>query len=256
MSQPDSPAIPEQTIEALARSFFGEASQYGFQHVDVLRFVNLLLDISLNHHEADDSRAQASALEPSDEGGARPALPLMTDQLQICAYDHAAHFEAFETWMADRAGQYFLLSRSTAEHVALDEVLKSPHSHIGVICLPEGRPIGCVAYLHLDRRQHKAELRKIIGDSTMRGRGYAKLASRLWLDYGLRTLGLRKIYLNTLFANVRNIKLNEDIGFTVEGILRNEVLIDGRYRDVLRMAFYREQSRTFALSRDDRPSAP
>ena len=37
-----------------------------------------------------------------------------------------------------------------------------------------------------------------------------------------------------------NIRLNEDLGFRVEGVLRNEVLIDGTYHDVLRMGLWAE----------------
>jgi RimJ/RimL family protein N-acetyltransferase len=40
-------------------------------------------------------------------------------------------------------------------------------------------------------------------------------------------------------TNFRNIRLNESLGFVVEGILRNEYVLDGRERDVLRMGLYR-----------------
>jgi hypothetical protein len=53
---------------------------------------------------------------------------------------------------------------------------------------------------------------------------------------GIAGLGLKKIYLNTLETDVRNIRLNEELGFKVEGILRNECFFDGEYHDILRMA--------------------
>src|SRR4029079_4746463 len=102
----------------------------------------------------------------------------------------------------------------------------------------EGRPVGCVAYLDHDGRQRRAELRKMIGDPALRGRGLGREATERWVGYGIGALGLRKIYLNTLATNIRNIKLNEELGFRVEGILRNEVLVDGEYRDVLRMGLW------------------
>ncbi len=97
-------------------------------------------------------------------------------------------------------------------------------------------PIGALAYLNLDRQQGKAELRKLIGDKRARGQGYAKTATQYWIEYGISTLGLRKIYVNTLDNNLSNIKLNEMLGFRVEGLLRDEVLIDGKYKDLLRMS--------------------
>jgi len=89
-------------------------------------------------------------------------------------------------------------------------------------------------------REHKAELRKLIGEPGMRAKGLAKESTRLWIHYGIEVLGLRKIYLNTLDTNIRNIKLNEELGFKFEGILRNEVFFDGKYHDVLRMGIWKD----------------
>jgi len=69
----------------------------------------------------------------------------------------------------------------------------------------------------------------------MRSKGFAKEATKLWIHYGITKLGLKKIYLNTLYTNIRNISLNEELGFKIEGILRNEVFFDERYHDVSRM---------------------
>lgn len=41
--------IQEITLETLARSFFQESSTYGFNLLDYLRFINLLLDFALNN---------------------------------------------------------------------------------------------------------------------------------------------------------------------------------------------------------------
>ena len=74
----------------------------------------------------------------------------------------------------------------------------------------------------------------------MRGEPLVKEATRLWIQYGIEVLGLKKICLNTLNTHIRNIKLYEDLGFEFEGILRNEVFFDGRYHDVLRMGMLTE----------------
>ena len=92
-----------------------------------------------------------------------------------------------------------------------------------------------MAFLDHDFEQKKAELRKLIGNPAFRSKGYGKEATKLWIQYGISNLGLRKIYLNTLQTNVRNIRLNQELGFKVEGILRNECSIDGKLYDLLRM---------------------
>jgi diamine N-acetyltransferase len=71
--------------------------------------------------------------------------------------------------------------------------------------------------------------------TTARGKGYAEEATRLWVEYGLRRLSLEKIYVSTLQNHIPNIRLNESVGFRVEGVLRQEVLLNGVRHDVLRM---------------------
>ncbi len=119
-----------------------------------------------------------------------------------------------------------------------EKLIEDDLNIIGVITLLDQTPIGIMAYLDFDSIQHKAELRKLIGEPGMRGRGFGKEATKLWIQYGTQGLELKKIYLNTLNTNIRNIKLNEELGFKVEGILRNETLIDGKYHDVLRMGLW------------------
>ena len=141
-------------------------------------------------------------------------------------------------WMADEHGRNFLMARTRSRSLKLEDVVDDPSSLVGIVTLPDGLPIGATAFLNIDVDQRMAELRKLIGEPSMRARGYAKAASRLWVGHGFRGLGLHKIYLNTLNTNLRNIQLNEDLGFRVEGILRDEVLLAGTYYDVLRMAIW------------------
>ena len=92
-----------------------------------------------------------------------------------------------------------------------------------------------MAFLDIDTVQRRAELRKLIGDDSERGKGYAEEATALWVAYGHERLGLEKIYLSTLQTHLRNIRLNESIGFRTEGVLRNEILLGNERHDVLRM---------------------
>ena len=45
-------AIPQATLQIIAKSFFEETVVYGFSKVDYVRFVNLLLDRSFSHNSA------------------------------------------------------------------------------------------------------------------------------------------------------------------------------------------------------------
>ena len=73
------------------------------------------------------------------------------------------------------------------------------------------KPIGSVSFSNIEDK--KAEAGKMIGNKEYRGKGYAKEAYILWLNYGFSELGFEEIYGRTMANNIPNIKLNEKIGF-------------------------------------------
>ena len=101
--------------------------------------------------------------------------------------------------------------------------------------LNDDTPVGAVAFLDIDMNQRRTELRKLIGVSDARGKGLAEEATSLWIRYGCEKLELEKFYVSTLQTHLRNIRLNESIGFRVEGVLHGEVRIGEKRYDVLRM---------------------
>ena len=227
--------IPNETLEAIARSFFKESVGYGFRQVDYLRFVNLILDISMKNGVT-GAQASPKVMPAARQPGAVSTMPLSGEGIEIRKYGARSDGALFEKWMKDTHGRHFLLSRITAEPLEPRQLLWAESTILGVITLSGGSPIGLMAFLDFDRNQQKAELRKLIGEAEHRGKGYGKQATELWIQHGIAGLGLKKIYLNTLETDVRNIRLNEELGFKVEGILRNECFFDGEYHDILRMA--------------------
>lgn len=255
MSRPSNrPPLPDVTIEVTARSFYKQAVGYGFALNDFVRFTNFLLETVLAPEEAgvpssrrfagtDTTEAEQAAPEPPPARRSVRTLyhelPLRGSHVSIRRFGEADDRGLLDGWVADADGRFFLLSTASGRTQDVDALVRNEHNLVGMV-LFEGRPVGAVAYLDFDADQRRAELRKIIGETALRGRGLAREAAELWVGYGLGALGLQKIYLNTLVTHIRNIKLNEEIGFRVEGILRNEVRVDGEPRDVLRMGLWHE----------------
>ena len=232
-------SIPDATIAALSRSIHKEARRYGFGQLDVVRLINELMDLS----SESGGGAATETLDDSDQGPLEPImeeLPLHGDRVRIRPLDYAHDAALFDTWLDDRYGRFFLLSAAQARSAPVSELIEAADNHLAIITLADGKPIGALAYLDHSRQQKRAELRKLIGDVDARGQGLAEEATRLWIRYGIGRLGLQKIYVSTLQTHIRNVKLNEQIGFRVEGLLRNEVLIDGERHDVLRMGFWQD----------------
>jgi RimJ/RimL family protein N-acetyltransferase len=227
--------IPQPTIQAFSRSIYKEATKYGFSQLDVIKLINELMELCSNEGcdpGVADTEPSTTFVLPADEAR---ALPLHGQRVHIRPYDGDQDETLFSQWLPDRYGRFFVLSCATAQEVTIEALVNSKKNHLGIVTLPDGKPIGAMAYLDHSRKQNRAELRKLIGDPEARGQGLAEEATRMWIQYGAHGLGLEKIYVSTLQTQIANIKLNEAIGFHVEGLLRNEVLIDGERCDVLRM---------------------
>ena len=249
--------IPVPTIQAFSRTIFKEASQYGVGQLDVIRLINELMDLCSGESTPQDCESTNEGFRPRTTEEEFTGLPVVGSRISLRAYqDEDRHL--IESWLPDRYGRYFVLSCATAQEITIESLTSTPGNHLGMICLEDGSAIGAMAYLDHSRQQERAELRKLIGDPDCRGKGLAEEATRLWVSYGIHGLGLKKIYVSTLQTQIANIRLNESIGFQVEGLLKNEVLIDGQRRDVLRMGLVAADFLVHAKSdsADNSPARP
>ena len=106
-----------------------------------------------------------------------------------------------------------------------------------IICEREkDTPVGSVYIRDIDRRHGKAEYGIFIGEEAARGRGIGTAAARLMLEYCFREEKLHRVYLRAFASNIRAIRSYEKAGFVREGLLRDDVCIDGEYRDMVWMA--------------------
>ena len=101
-------------------------------------------------------------------------------------------------------------------------------------------PFGLFVLSHVDSEVGQAELTKLVGGPEFRGRGLAALATRRLLEYGFEEVGLNRIYLRTLGGNLKNIRLNERLGFRFEGVLVQAHRGDQGLCDVILMGLLRD----------------
>lgn len=76
-----------------------------------------------------------------------------------------------------------------------------------------------------------------------RGKGYAKEAMVLFLDYLFADLHLHRVQLHVLASNERAAALYAELGFVREGLLRDHAWIDGEYRPMIVMSILSEEFR-------------
>ena len=232
--------IPDTTIEALTRNFFKESFEYGFKYEDYLKYVNVLLDYAINTKNNKSVEKSLNIGGYNNVKSENMELPIEAERIIIRDYNMETDLKFIDEWQKDIFGRYFLLSMTNSQDSVVQNLINSKFNKFGIITLKDITPIGVVAFLNIDKVHRKAELRKLIGAPEHRARGYGKEATRYWIKYGFQKLNLKKIYLNTIDTNIHNIKLNEEMGFKVEGILRNEAVVDGVPCDVLRMGLLLE----------------
>lgn len=104
-----------------------------------------------------------------------------------------------------------------------------------------GKPIGSVYYRDVDPENDCAEYGIFIGEEDCLDRGFGTEAARLFTRFGLEVLGLHRISLRVLGGNDIARRSYEKAGFEIEGVFRDMVKLDGKYRDVVFMAMLNKE---------------
>lgn len=102
------------------------------------------------------------------------------------------------------------------------------------------KPVGSVYIRDIDHTHHKAEYGIFIGEDTARGKGYGTAAAGLMIKYCFEELNLHRLFLRVYADNIQAIRCYEKAGFTKEAHLRDDVCIDGEYRDIVLMGIINE----------------
>jgi RimJ/RimL family protein N-acetyltransferase len=224
----------------------------GIHWSEAVDFVNELLEEILRHQDAEPLAEETPASGASDGRGFRPksqaAEALASDRSvelnehAYCRWLRPGDRCTLILWRRDPAVSRTLAINTLERIVAVDS--RSQTDGAADVCLGvckkwDDSLIGFVGLIDVDTKTRQAELVKMIGDPLERGKGYARMATRVLLTYGFEQLGLERIYLRTLGTNLNNITLNQSLGFTFEGLLRRAVRVNGAMRDVVLMALLR-----------------
>lgn len=111
----------------------------------------------------------------------------------------------------------------------------------------DGKPVGLIGLLEIDRKNSKAEFYISMGEHEYQGKGIASAASRKLLFYGFYIQKLNRIYLYTEKENVKAQRLFEKIGFKKEGLIKEDLFSKGKYVDRYIYGITREMYDQFYL---------
>ncbi|TXT58575.1 MAG: Spermidine N(1)-acetyltransferase [Promethearchaeota archaeon] len=104
------------------------------------------------------------------------------------------------------------------------------------------KPIGFVGLNHINWVNRNANIFIRIGEVDYWREGYATEAAQMVIDYGFLELDLHKIYAGVHAPNVASWTVAErKIGFIREGVLKEEVYVNGEYQDAYKYRLLRSE---------------
>ena len=101
------------------------------------------------------------------------------------------------------------------------------------------RPIGSIGFNHINWVSRNANIFVNIGELEYWGKGIAGEASKLMINYGFTELNLHKIIAGAFTPNKRSLRAAEKLGFEKEGVLKEEMYVDGQYHDTHMFALFK-----------------
>jgi RimJ/RimL family protein N-acetyltransferase len=125
-------------------------------------------------------------------------------------------------------------------NIAADGLKKKTGYMFVIVDKETGQLIGALGLHQVSPLHKKAELGYWIG-KPFRGFGYATEASRLLIDYGFKKLKLKRIYAYAMTGNTNSRNILKKCGFMKEGLLRDYVKHQGRWRDVYAYAILKRE---------------
>lgn len=104
-----------------------------------------------------------------------------------------------------------------------------------ILCKENRHPIGTVYLKNIDKQHKKAEYGIFIGEERMVGKGIGALVTERIVRYAFEECGLHKLYLRVYEDNLRAVASYEKAGFQKEALLKEDVLVNGSYRNIILM---------------------
>jgi ribosomal-protein-alanine N-acetyltransferase len=148
--------------------------------------------------------------------------------------------EHVDVWMAWRAGptarRLLPLEEDTRESLlkrlreASSDVTDPRATSFRWMVEADGQLVGTVSARELSRFHGRVEIGYMLAEEHI-GRGIGTRAVRLLIERLFSIPSLHRIWLTTTVDNLASQALARKLGFTLEGVLRGQCLVQGRRRD-------------------------
>ena len=227
----------DQMLRLITKSFYRELTNYGVNTQEVLAVAEHLLDNLQNKGGKTNGNAEyyKGLFAIKDVQDEWATLKRLTLQGVTISSLEPSLIPRIAKWLRDPAIRESFHPQFPEPEEDLCAYFQSPDREYFSI-LQEQNFAGIIGAENIDVDSAKLEMRKLVGDPDMHGKGIGKRATFLFLYYAFVVRKFRKVYLHSIDINIRNINLNSKFGFELEGVLLEDFKIQDKWRDVLRMS--------------------
>ncbi len=230
----------DQMLKLVTKGFYNELINYGVQKGEILRVASHLLDNLMAQEKKPGEGIQYynrifTLATVKDEWKERQQLTVQHVTLRPL---QPPVITRMLEWLKNPAiGQSFVPAFPEKE-MDLQKYFTHPtRQYFGIYY--QDQPVGIVGGENIDPLAGKLEMKKLVGESGLQGKGIGKRATFGFLYHAFVVLNLNKVYIHSRDINIHNLNLNNRFGFELEGIFLDDITVGNRRQDVVRMALFK-----------------
>jgi RimJ/RimL family protein N-acetyltransferase len=230
----------DQMLKLVAKGFYNELTKYGVQKDEVLRVASHLLDNLMAQGQKPEAgvpyyNQMFTLASVCDEWPARQQVSV--DYVTLRPLQLAVIPKVVEWLKAPAIRESFVPAFPEKEAEVQEYFTHPTREYFGVYY--EDQPVGIVGGENIDRVAGKLEMKKLVGEAGLQGKGIGKRATFGFLYYAFMIQNLNKVYVHSRDINMSNLNLNSRFGFELEGIFFEDIKAGDQRQDIIRMALFK-----------------
>jgi RimJ/RimL family protein N-acetyltransferase len=230
----------DQMLRLVAKSFYNELTNYGVSEHEIINMASHLLDNLL--------AKERKPAEGVQYYNGIFTLAAVRDEWAKCKQVVVQHVtlrplrlpdvSRISTWLKVPAVRESFVPQFPEKQSELRNYFADPtREYFGIYY--DDQLVGIVGGENIDLTAGKLEMKKLVGEPGLQGKGIGKRATFGFLYYAFMIRTLNKVYIHSRDVNIRNINLNSRFGFELEGVFLNDVTVGDKHQDVVRMALFK-----------------
>jgi RimJ/RimL family protein N-acetyltransferase len=230
----------DQMLKLVAKSFYNELTNYGVSDQEIIHMASHLLDNLLAKESKPAEGVEYynglfTLASVKDEWADSKQLAVQHVTLRPL---QAPDVSKVSAWLKISAVRESFVPQFPEKQSELRNYFADPtREYFGIYY--DDQLVGIVGGENIDLTAGKLEMKKLVGESGLQGKGIGKRATFGFLYYAFMIRNLNKVYIHSRDINIRNINLNSRFGFELEGVFLNDIIVGDKHQDVLRMALFK-----------------